>query len=385
MERPTQGTYVCTSTAGETVRAFVPSPLPPSPPIDWTPQLLQAFENAQLAIGRLDSVSLLLPDTNLFLYMYVRKEAILSSMIEGTQSSLSDLLLFELNEDTKVPIDDVQEVSNYVAALYHGIKRLQGGFPLSLRLLKEIHGILLRQGRGENKNPGEFRRSQNWIGGTRPGNASFVPPPPQMMMECLNALELFIHDQQIAIPVIIKAGLIHIQFETIHPFLDGNGRIGRLLIPLLLFEQGLLHEPVLYLSLYFKTHRQDYYTLLNEVRLTGNWEKWLIFFANAITETANQAVETTRELLSIAEKDKEKIQALDKQSLSILAIHTQLLQHPLTTAQYLAKQTTLSVVTVNKCLDELIELKIVQEITHKKRNRIYKYSKYIEILNNGIE
>lgn len=230
MERSIQGTYVCSTTAGETVQAFVPNPLSPSPPIDWTPQLLQAFENAQVAIGRLDSISRFLPDTKFFLYMFVRKEAILSSMIEGTQSSLSDLLLFELDEEPGVPFDDVQEVSNYVAALNHAIERLQDGFPLSLRLLKEIHAILLRSGRGENKNPGEFRRSQNWIGGTRPGNASFVPPPPQMMMECLSALELFIHDKPIATPAIFKAGLVHVQFETIHPFLDGNGRIGRLLI-----------------------------------------------------------------------------------------------------------------------------------------------------------
>ena len=385
MERTSLGTYVCTSTAGETVRAFVPNPLPPSPPIDWTPQLLQAFEKAQVAIGRLDSISLLLPDTEFFLYMYIRKEAILSSMIEGTQSSLSDLLLFELNEEPEVPVDDVQEVSNYVAALYHGIARLQKGFPLSLRLLKEIHGILLRQGRGENKNPGEFRRSQNWIGGTRPGNASFVPPPPQMMMECLSALELFIHDQPIATPAILKAGLVHVQFETIHPFLDGNGRIGRLLIPLLLCEKKLLHEPVLYPSLYFKTHRQDYYSLLNEVRIKGDWEKWLIFFADALTATANQAVETTRELLSVAERDKEKIQSLGRSSLSMLAIHAQLLQRPIATAQYLAQQTNLSIVTVNKCLEKLIELRIIKEITAKKRNRIYKYNQYIEALSQGIE
>jgi len=216
MRRALQGQYVTVSTVGEKVRAFVPAPLPPRPPIHWTPELSSKFDQALLALGRLDSVSMLLPDTQLFLYMYVRKEAVLSSMIEGTQSSLSDLLLFELDQVPGVPLDDVREVSNYVAALNHGLDRLKEGFPLSLRLLKEIHRVLLTKGRGGAQAPGQFRRSQNWIGGTRPGNASFVPPPPERVMECLGALELFLHDKPEPTPILLKAALAHVQFETIH-------------------------------------------------------------------------------------------------------------------------------------------------------------------------
>jgi len=253
MERGLQGHYVTISTAGEKVQALVPAPLPPEPPIDWTPGLRDKFDHALMAIGRLDSVSTLLPDTLLFLYMYVRKEAVLSSMIEGTQSSISDLLLFELDQVPGVPLDDVLEVSNYIAALNHGLSRLAGGFPLCLRLLKEIHSILLSKGRGSQQSPGDFRRSQNWIGGTRPGNAIFVPPPPEKVLECMGKFEQFLHDQPEHTPVLLKAALTHVQFETIHPFLDGNGRLGRLLITLFLCEQKALREPMLYLSLYFKT------------------------------------------------------------------------------------------------------------------------------------
>ena len=258
MERGLQGHYVTTSTVGEKVQAFVPTPLPPLPPIDWAPELRDKFDNALIGLGRLDSASTLIPDTSLFLYMYVRKEAVLSSMIEGTQSSISDLMLFELDQVPGVPLDDVREVSNYVAALNHGLSRLAEGFPLSLRLLKEIHGILLLKGRGSRQNPGEFRGSQNWIGGTRPGNAICVPPPPEKVLECMGELERFLHDQPEHTPVLLKAALAHVQFETIHPFLDGNGRLGRLLITLILCEQKALREPMLYLSLYFKTHRQYY-------------------------------------------------------------------------------------------------------------------------------
>src|SRR6266481_5476269 len=271
------GPYVSTTTAGETVRAFVPPPLPPDPPVDLS-GLHQHLDRANQAVGRLDGLTTLLPDTRLFLYLYVRKEALLSSQIEGTKSSFSDLLLFENEAVPGVPIDDVEEVSNYVAAMQHGLRRIKGGFPLSLRLIREIHGILLRGGRGANKTPGEFRRSQNWIGGSRPGNAAFVPPPPERLMECLDHFEHFLHDEKHKLPVLVEAGLIHVQFETIHPFLDGNGRLGRLLITLLLCAKGVLREPLLYLSLYFKTHRQRYYDLLQRVRTEGVWEEWIEFF-----------------------------------------------------------------------------------------------------------
>ncbi|MBD3343813.1 MAG: Fic family protein, partial [Chitinivibrionales bacterium] len=296
MKRNLQGHYKTISTVGEKAQAFIPAPLPPSPSIDWAPQLREKFDQAHVALGRLDSVSRLLPDTSLFLYMYVRKEAVLSSMIEGTQSSLSDLLLFEMDEVPGVPTDDVQEVSNYVAALYHGLELLKKGFPLSLRLIREIHGVLLSKGRGSKHTPGEFRKSQNWIGGTRPGNAAFVPPPADYLMVCLGKFELFLHDQPQPTPVLLKAALAHVQFETIHPFLDGNGRLGRLLITLLLCEQKILGQPMLYLSLYFKTHRRYYYELLNNVRVHGDWEAWLDFFAEAVIITANQAVGTAQQL-----------------------------------------------------------------------------------------
>ena len=338
-----------------------------------------------MALGRLDSASALLPDTSLFLYMYVRKEAVLSSMIEGTQSSISDLMLFELDQVPGVPLDDVREVSNYVAALNHGLSRLTEGFPLSLRLLKEIHGILLSKGRGSRQNPGEFRRSQNWIGGTRPGNAAFVPPPPEKVLECMGEFEQFLHDRSERTPVLLKAALAHVQFETIHPFLDGNGRLGRLLITLLLCEQKALREPMLYLSLYFKTYRQYYYELLNEVRLSGNWEVWLDFFAEAVITTANQAGYTTRQLTELSNGDRDKIKGLGRAALSTLQVHRALLERPISTAGWLVKKTAISPATVNKCLNHLESLGIVSELTGQKRNRLYSYTRYIEIISYGTE
>ncbi|MDP2643373.1 MAG: Fic family protein [Desulfobacterales bacterium] len=383
MERGLQGHYVTISTVGEKVQAFVPAPLPPKPPIDWPPDLRNKFDQALLALGRLDSVSTLLPDTLLFLYMYVRKEAVLSSMIEGTQSSLSDLLLFELDQAPGVPLDDVREVSNYVAALDFGLSRMAAGFPLSLRLFKEIHSFLLASGRGTHQGPGEFRRSQSWIGGSRPGNAAFVPPPPERVLECMGQLELFLHDRLKPTPVLLKAALAHVQFETIHPFLDGNGRLGRLLITLLLCEQRTLTKPMLYLSLYFKTHRQYYYELLNEVRLSGNWEAWLDFFAEAVIVTANQAVDTTRQLTDLSNGDRDKISGLGRAAASTLQVQRALLERPIATAGWLVKKTTISPATINKCLNHLENLGIVGELTGRKRNRLFSYTRYIEIMNYG--
>ena len=385
MKREIQGRYVTISTVGEKAQAFVPAPLPPRPPIDWTPELRSKFDQALLALGRLDSVSTLLPDTSLFLYMYVRKEAVLSSMIEGTQSSLSDLLLFELDLEPGVPIDDVREVSNYVAALDHGLRLLGEGLQLSLRLFREIHGVLLNKGRGSNQAPGEFRRSQNWIGGTRPGNAAFVPPPAEEVLECMSKLELFLHDQPEPTPVLLKAALAHVQFETIHPFLDGNGRLGRLLIALLLCEQKVLREPMLYLSLYFKTHRQNYYELLNNVRMTGDWEAWLDFFAEAVIVTATQAVETAQQLLELFNQDRDKISGLGRAAASTLQVHRALMEHPIATSGSLVKKTGITPATVNKALVHLEQLGIVKELTARKRNRLFSYAGYIEIMNRGTE
>ena len=385
MKRELQGHYVSISTVGEEARAFVPAPLPPEPPIEWTPELHSKFDQALLALGRLDSISTFLPDISLFLYMYVRKEAVLSSMIEGTQSSLSDLLLFELDMEPGVPMDDVREVSNYVAALDHGLKRLNKGFPLSLRLIKEMHSILLAKGRGSNQTPGEFRRTQNWIGGTRPGNAAFVPPPADKVMECMGKLELFLHDQPEPTPALLKAALAHVQFETIHPFLDGNGRLGRLLITLLLCEQKVLREPLLYLSLYFKTHRRYYYELLNNVRLTGDWEAWLDFFAEAVIVTATQAVETAQQLVDLANKDRDEISGLGRAAPSALQIHRALMERPITTSGWLVKKTGITPATVNKALAHLERLGIVRELTSRKRNRLFSYTGYVDIMNQGTE
>ncbi len=385
MKRDLQGNYLTISMVGEKAQAFVPVPLPPTPPIEWSPELREKYDQALLALGRLDSISSLLPDTSLFLYMYVRKEAVLSSMIEGTQSSLSDLLLYEFKHHPDVPLDDVQEVSNYVAALTHGLKRLNDNFPLSLRLLKEIHQVLLSKGRDKEVAPGEFRRSQNWIGGSRPGTATFVPPPPEYVQECLGKLEMFLHNQPVKTSVLIKAALTHVQFETIHPFLDGNGRIGRLLITLLLYSENVLKEPMLYLSLYFKSHRQLYYKLLNEVRLTGDWEAWLDFFADAIIQTATQAVDTAQRLLKLSNENGQRINGMKRIAGSAHQIHRAMLERPMASPNWIKEKTQLSPATVNACLRELEKLDIVKEVTGQKRNRIYSYVEYIRIMNEGTE
>jgi Fic family protein len=385
MQRGLQGYYSVNTQSGEAVRAFVPKPLPPDPPIVESPELREKLDSAMTALGRLDSVSVLLPDTSLFLYMYVRKEALLSSMIEGTQSSLSDLLRVELDQSASVPLDDVKEVCNYVAALDYGIERLAEGFPFSLRLLKEIHQKLLSTGRGTEKMPGEFRISQNWIGGTRPGNAVFVPPPAESVIECMGALELFLHNQPEKTPVLVKIALAHLQFETIHPFLDGNGRLGRLMIPLLLHSEKILKEPILYISYYFKVHRQRYYDLLNETRHTGNWEIWLEFFTDAVIESAHQAIDTANRLLKMAANDRKRINELKRISGSAYLIHQAMMERPLATQKWLQDKTLLAQTTINKSLIELERLGIIKEVTDKKRNRIYSYVEYIQILEEGTE
>lgn len=377
------GTYIATATMGETVRAYLPLPLPPVPPLDL-PRLIGPMERANQALGRLDGMTAILPSASLFVFMYVRKEALLSSQIEGTQSSLSDLLLFENEEVPFVPLDDVQEVSNYVAAMNHGLRRLAGGFPLSLRLLKEIHAELLSKGRGSSRQPGEFRRSQNWIGGTRPGNAIFVPPPPDRVVECLGGLETFLHDRA-TYPVLVRAALAHVQFETIHPFLDGNGRLGRLLITLMLCQEQSLKEPILYLSLYFKQNRSRYYDLLQEVRHRGDWEAWLEFFLNGVTETSEQGVESARRLLDLFAKDREKISALGRPAFSALRLHSELQRTPLLSMPVAARKLGMSQPTVQKSLDHLREIGIITEITGKQRGRLYEYTSYLRILDEGTE
>lgn len=384
MKRPLQGRYVQIATAGEAFKAFVPAALPPRPAIDWTPALRARFEAAMLALGRLDAVTDLLPNASLLLYAFVRKEAVLSSMIEGTQSSLSDLLLLEIHEQPGVPIEDAREVSRYVAALDHGLKRLRRGFPLSLRLLREVHDVLMKSGRGAHATPGEFRRGQVWIGGTRPGNAAFVPPPANELNDCLKDFERFLHDPPDVTPPLVKAALAHVQFETIHPFLDGNGRVGRLLIALMLAADDLLREPLLYLSLHFKEHRQTYYELLNHVRLAGDWETWLEFFAEAVVTTATQAATSAKRLLDLATTDARRIEGLGRATSSALALHRALQRQPIATAASLTKASGLTQATVNKSLAHLESLGIAAELTGKQRGRIFSYARYVDILNEGM-
>ncbi len=381
MQRPPPGQYRTVSTAGEPVRAFVPAPLPPSPPLEWSPALRRRFDDALVALGRLDAVSALLPNAALVLYSFVRKEAVLSSQIEGTQSSLADLLLYEIDEQPGVPVEDAHEVSRYVAALEHGLARLRGGFPLSLRLIGEMHAVLLDHPLGRGKTPGEFRRSQVWIGGTRPGNAVFVPPPAEAIADCLGDLERFLNDLPEATPPLMKAALAHVQFETIHPFLDGNGRIGRLLIVLQLVHDGLLREPLLYPSLFFKKHRTLYYELLNGVRLQGDWERWLDYFAEGIEQSATQAVVTAQQLLALVNKDRDRIATVGRGAVSALAVLQALQRQPVTTAATLVKATGLALATVNRMLVQLIDMNIVSELTQRQRNRVFSYRAYVDVLN----
>jgi len=347
--------------------------------------LYDLIERANRALGRLDGITTLLPEPSLFLYFYVRKEAVLSSQIEGTQSSFSDLLLYEIEEVPGVPLDDVQEVSRYVAALNHGLMRMREGFPLSLRLIREIHQVLLSEGRGSEQTPGEFRRSQNWIGGTRPGNALFVPPPPTEVLPCLGDLEKFWHNLPERTPVLIKAALSHVQFETIHPFLDGNGRLGRLLITLLLCAEDALSEPLLYLSLYLKTHRQLYYDLLQQVRIKGDWEAWLSFFLEGVMVVADQASFTARRLLNLFAQDSRKIEQIGRAAGSVLRLHNLMRQKPLFSINYATEALAMSKPTVTSALRHLESLGIVQEVTGRRRDRLFVYREYLNILNEGLE
>ncbi len=385
MRRALQGRYVKIATSGETVRAFTPAPLPPRPPVAWTPDLRRRFDDALVAIGRLDAIGDFLPNAELLLHSFVRKEAVLSSMIEGTRSSVADLLLYEIDEQTTVPIEDVREVSRYVAALEHGLARLRGGFPLSLRLIREVHAKLLDHPRGARLTPGEFRRSQVWIGGTRPGNAAFVPPPADALADCLKDFERFLNDEPEPTPPLIKAALAHVQFETIHPFLDGNGRVGRLLITLQLCADGLLQRPLLYASLFFKQHRQVYYERLDGVRRSGDWEAWLEFFAEAVLAGAMQAADSAKRMLDVASADARRIEALGRPAGSALAVHRGLQRHPIATSGSLVKSTGLTAATVNKSIEHLARLGVVKEMTQRLRGRVFRYDAYAAILEEGTE
>jgi Fic family protein len=385
MRRAETGIAQVVTVGGEAVPAFVPHALPPRPPIAMDGGLQQLLEEAVLSLGRLDGVSTLLPDTSLFLYTYVRKEAVLSSQIEGTQSSISDLLLFEIEAAPGVPLDDVTEVSNYVAALNHGLARLRSGFPLSNRLVREIHGILLSRGRGRHKDAGEFRRSQNWIGGSRPGDAIFVPPPHTAVEDCMGALERFLHAEEDGLPVLVRAGLAHVQFETIHPFLDGNGRVGRLLITLLLCHAKMLQEPLLYLSLYFKQNRPTYYDLLDRVLRDGDWEQWLEFFLQGVKQVAESAVSTAGRLGRLFGTDRSRIERSGRRAGSALRVHEVLKARPIQSLQSTCGATGLSFPAASSAMELLVDLGIARELTGNQRNRLFSYDPYLAILNEGTE
>lgn len=385
MRRGKTGRYESMTAGGETVRAFVPDPLPPKTALDLGGNLQRTLESASLALGRLDGVSTLLPDKSLFLYSYVRKEAVLSSQIEGTQSSLSDLLLFELDEKPGVPLDDVIEVSRYVAALDHGLGRLRQGFPLSGRLIREIHGVLLSSGRGSGKDPGEFRRSQNWIGGTRPGNARFVPPPHTSVAECISQLERFLHASDDGLPILVRAGLAHVQFETIHPFLDGNGRVGRLLITFLLCHAGVMRDPLLYLSLYLKQNRSTYYDLLDRVRREGDWEAWLEFFLDGVRQVAEGAVSTAERLTRMFREDGARVRETGRRAGSTLRVHEAMKERPILSVARASEVTGLSFPAASTAMKLLVDLKIAREMTGKRRDRLFVYDQYLAVLNEETE
>jgi len=374
------GIYITQKVSGESYKAYIPSKLPPQPPIELA-MLYPYLEKATLALAQLNSIHKTIPNTALFIYMYIRKEALLSSQIEGTQSSFSDLMLFEHKQKPEVSIEDVEEVSNYVKAINYGLERLKNDFPLSLRLLKEMHGILLSGGRGSHQTPGEFRRSQNWIGGTRPGNALFVPPPVEYLSDCLGDFERFLHDE--SLPVLIKAGLAHVQFETIHPFLDGNGRLGRLLITLLLCTHGMLDEPILYLSLYLKQNRHTYYELLQEVRESGNWETWLEFFLIGIEKSSKQAIQTAEKINDLFAKDSEKISYLGRARFSCEHTLEYMKRLPQVTVPLIAKALQMTQPTARNALNLLKSIGVLAEVSGKKRDKIYIYRQYLNILEDG--
>jgi Fic family protein len=384
MKRGLQGKLVQQGLRQEVFKTLIPRPLPPAPPIEFSAEFLDLMEKANLALGRLDGLARLLPDLQLFLYFYLRKEAVLSSQIEGTQSSLSELLLFENDQLGGAPTQDVVEVSNYVSALQYGLKRLRQDLPISTRLMKEIHGVLLAKGKGRDKRPGEFRDSQNWIGGSRPGNAVFVPPPKEEVGPLMGQIETFYHEHK-SLPALVKAALIHVQFETVHPFLDGNGRLGRLLITLMLVADEILSEPLLYLSLYFKQNRSTYYDLLQRVRFEGDWEEWLSFFFTAVLETAQQAVSTAHEVLRLFKRDRSRIEGLGRIRGTTMLVHELFQRKPYLTISAAAKELHLSQPAITNAIRALQELKMVRETSGRSWKRIYVYASYLRIMTEGAE
>ncbi len=380
MRRKT-GTYRVTKWENEEVRAFVPAPLPPAnPPLTLDDETRRALSAATSALGKLAVAADMVPNAEWFLYGFVRKEALITSQIEGTQATLQDVLAFEAGEKAERP-DDVREVCNYVDALTFARGELArpDGLPLATRLFCNIHKRLMKGVRGSEKQPGEIRRSQNWIGGSRPGNARFVPPPPDVVPEALSALEKWIHGDD-PLPPLVRIGLAHVQFETIHPFLDGNGRIGRLLVALLVEHWGLLKTPLLYLSVAFKRHRQAYYDRLNGVRVDGDWEGWMRFFLDCVTEAADDAVASAQRLHTVTAADRTKVAAHAKTTVPAIRLFELLPSHPMVTLSLAIKLLGVSKPTAVKAIDALQAAGVLREITGKRRDRVYAYHEYLRVL-----
>jgi len=380
MKRET-GTYRVTKWENEEVRAFVPAPLPPAnPPLALDDKTGRSLSDAMTALGKLAIAADMVPNAEWFLYGFVRKEALITSQIEGTQATLQDVLAFEAGEKAERP-DDVREVCNYVDALTYARGELARpkGLPLATRLLCDVHKRLMKGARGSEKQPGEIRRSQNWIGGSRPGNARFVPPPPDVVPEALSALEKWIHGDD-SLPPLVRIGLAHVQFETIHPFLDGNGRIGRLLIALLVEHWGLLKSPLLYLSVAFKRHRQAYYDRLNGVRVDGDWEGWMRFFLDCVTEAADDAVASAQRLHVVTAADRTKVAAHAKTTVPAIRLFELLPSHPMVTLSLAIKLLGVSKPTAVKAIDALQAAGVLREITGKRRDRVYAYHEYLRVL-----
>lgn len=383
------GRYLTSTVHGEVVRAFVPHPLPPSdPPLAIRGELADRVDAAERSLLRLSLASEMVPSLEWFVYGFVRKEAVLSSQIEGTQATLIDLLEYEAGDRDRVaaPDADIEEVCNYLDALNYALGQMRdpNGLPLSIRLLHETHRVLLRGVRGEHKQPGERRRSQNWIGGSRPGTASFVPPPPTELADLLSDMERYVYEED-GLPSIVRAGLLHVQFETIHPYLDGNGRIGRLLITLLLEQWRLLEAPLLYLSLYFKRHRLEYYRRLDAVRRDGDWEGWLGYFLDGVATVADESVAAARQLHALVAADRERLLEIEGVNLLAVQLFERLPERPFIDVTWIVDELASTKPTAGRAIAALERAGILHETTGKKRDRVYAYRSYLDVLRAGTE
>jgi Fic family protein len=386
VERKT-GEFRRSTVAGETVDAFVPGALPPAAPsLALDGDLAQVLARAEHAVARLDLAGEMVPSLDWFIYAFVRKEAVMSSQIEGTEATLEDLLNFEATPEGTKPGADVEEVCNYLDALSWARRELARpkGLPLSMRLVHGVHRRLMHGVRGATKQPGEVRRTQNWVGGARPGLATYVPPPPQEVNRLLGDLERYIHAKD-KLPPLVRAGMVHVQFETIHPYLDGNGRVGRLLIALLLEHWGVLHAPLLYLSLFFKRRRPDYYRLLNDVRQSGNWEGWTEYFLEGVGEIAEESANTARDLYRLVAKDRVRVVDAKNSSLTAVRLLELLPRHPVVTVAGSIRMLETTKPTASKAVGLLESLGILKETTGRKRDRAYKYAPYLDLLRTGTE